>query len=153
MSNSITPAANYKLVMESITLGTPVDKALFNMAVEYAKTSKRRAPKTENFEVEAVDTKAVKASEKAAAKEAKAAEKAVKAAVKEANKVLKSLEVKTCSEDDCETVAYAKGLCSKHYTATRRQDPCEKAKANEASRTYRARIAAIAAASVAASKI
>lgn len=113
MSNSITPAANYKLVMDSITLGTPIDKALFSMAVEYAKSSKRRTPKTEKF----VET--VKPAKKAAA-------------VKKVPQV-----VKKCSEAGCQTVASAKGLCSKHYTAKRRQDPAERAKANEASRRWR----------------
>lgn len=54
---------------------------------------------------------------------------------------------RTCSADGCDRGAVAKRMCSKHHTAWwRAQDPARKARANEASKRWRERKRAEAAA-------
>lgn len=120
----------YKNIMSSITAGEPVVREEFDRAVIYAKSSKRRTPKTENFIV------VVKAPVKKVAAKKVAAKKVVTA---KAPVTVKASKV--CVEDDCDVAAYAKGRCSKHYTSHRRQDADQRELANKASRDYRARMA------------
>jgi hypothetical protein len=121
-----TLGTTYKHVMMMLAAGEPVDDGLFQAATVYAKTSKRRAPKR------IVVAKAIEAPKKPAKKAAKKSEPKAPKAPK---------VIKKCSATDCQTDAYSKGLCTKHYTAKRREDPIEKAKANAASKAYRTRLA------------
>lgn len=141
-------AAIYKVVMQSINGEVPVDRALFDQAVAYAKSSKRRVPKTGLFvaPTKSPTIKSIVKAERAAEKAALAAEKAEKAAaratVKAALKALKDAKAPKptiCEIDVCDKPYYAKGLCSQHYTQKRREDPAQHEAANEASRQYRAR--------------
>jgi len=106
----------YHHVMTDLAEDKQVTVEDFEAAVLFAKSAKRKAP-----------------VKKAVAKSAKV----VKPAAKKTATVKVQKVVKKCSEAGCQTVASAKGLCSKHYTAKRRQDPAERVKANEASRRWR----------------
>lgn len=64
---------------------------------------------------------------------------AKKAAAKKAEPKAEPKAPRACDEKDCDGAYYSKGKCSKHYAQARRQDPIEKAKANEASKAYYAR--------------
>ena len=131
-----TDAQAYKAVMA----GEAVTRTVFDTAVAYAKDKKRKRP----IEADANISDGAKPVEKPAAKTVKAAPakpaKAAKATKPAAEK--KPAVKKDCDERGCHEKAYAKGYCSKHYTQHRRQDPAQRAAANEASRAYRARLGA-----------
>lgn len=121
-----TPAESYKAAMA----GEPVTRAEFHSAVDFAKEKKRKRPTEEGCVV--VDVTRPKPAAKPAAK------KAAKPAAKPAKDGEKPAE---CLEEDCDRAVYAKGRCSRHYTAHRRAtDPAIREAANQASREYRQRM-------------
>ena len=118
MAKTATPSSIYKAVLEALQYGKPVTMDDYVIAQQYAKTAKRRAPKDPTFIEDVKDTKEI-----------------------DTPKAPKDKTPKVCVEDDCDVAAYAKGRCSKHYTAHRREDADQRELANKASRDYRARLA------------
>lgn len=126
--------ANYKKVMASAP-GT-VSATMFADALQFAKEKKRKRPSEELLVALAPIKPAGDDAVKAARKEA-AEKRAAKKDEPKAERVTNAQ--KTCFEDDCDQPAYAKGRCSRHYTAHRRQDPAIMEAARKASREYRSR--------------
>ena len=112
-------ASNYKAVMEAIATDQPIEQNLYEAAVLYAKSAKRKAPFRSDEWVCGLTI----------------AKPKVKPASAKAPKT--PAGKKPCSEAGCPKDSYSKGLCAQHYTARRRQDPAERVKANEASRRWR----------------
>jgi type IV secretory pathway VirB10-like protein len=126
MPKIIDRNANYKSVMA----GEPVTGTQFADALLFAKEKKRKRPVEAESNV-VFDTTSLRDETAEPKRPAK------KAAAKPAAKAPAS--PKECVEDGCGKPAYAKGRCSRHYTAHRRQDPAVREAANEASRQYRLR--------------
>jgi|SRR5665647_1972597 len=122
-------ASNYKTVMEAIATDQPIEQNLYEQAVTYAKSAKRKAPFRADTWVCGLTVAKTPVVKKTAAKKKEQAAKT-------------PAEKKACSEAGCPKDSYSKGLCAQHYTARRRQDPAERVKANEASRRWREKKAA-----------
>lgn len=141
MSEIVIPLVNYKQVMAAIAAGEPVSSDAARDAAAYAKLTKKKSPDKSyaNFVPTAEKSTNGKAKSNGFAAKKTAAKKT--AAKKTAAPAEKAPRVKqtACNTADCKKAHYSKGFCVAHYAQNRRQDPAERAKANEASKQYRER--------------
>lgn len=113
-TSTITPAAKYKSVLESVKAGAAVTQTDLDEANEYAKKAKRARIK----DATVVEAKKVRNTKNAGV-------------TCDGN-----ADHKDKSEHTCDRDAKANGKCMKHYIQVYRKDDANRMRANEASRRY-----------------